>query len=307
MGMDESRGLGDTLRGLRLEKGLSLDDIAFRTKVRKDYLQALEEGRYDLLPAETYLKGFLVSYANAVDFSSVKILDLYSSERPDGEVEADPSPAPSLSGNPSVPSAKKPIILPFLLILLVAGLAVWWFMPVGENSSPEQQSSVVQAPELSADRTVVMGNESVAQSDVAEETDQPVASEPQLVASDPAEEVEVVENGEAELISESREPGPVAEVEDQSVPAAPEPSAEVEIVLPEVMQLRAIDPVTVEVAIDDRPVQLYNLQAESLLRWRIRQSVVLEIERPDAVEVHFGDHPVKPDESGRFVFPPVDN
>jgi len=61
--MDE---VGTRLREARAQRGLSLEDIAFATKVPKASLANLEAGRCDLLPAPVFVRGFIRSYARAV-------------------------------------------------------------------------------------------------------------------------------------------------------------------------------------------------------------------------------------------------
>ncbi len=56
-------GFGETLRSRREQLGLSLNDVAVRTRVRKAYLQALEEENLAALPGSAYAIGFLRIYA----------------------------------------------------------------------------------------------------------------------------------------------------------------------------------------------------------------------------------------------------
>ena len=42
---------------------LTLQQVAETTKIRSDYLQALEEGRYETFPAPVYIRGFVRTYA----------------------------------------------------------------------------------------------------------------------------------------------------------------------------------------------------------------------------------------------------
>lgn len=59
-------GLGTLLEKARLEQGLTIDELAKRTKIRPQFLQAIEEEEYDLLPGEAYVKPFIRSYAKAL-------------------------------------------------------------------------------------------------------------------------------------------------------------------------------------------------------------------------------------------------
>jgi cytoskeletal protein RodZ len=73
--------LADQLREARKSRGLELSDVAEITNVRKDYLQALEEGRYEALPENVYAKNFLRLFAKAVGLDGASVLERYNRER----------------------------------------------------------------------------------------------------------------------------------------------------------------------------------------------------------------------------------
>lgn len=50
---------GARVRALRVKSGLSLDEVAAETLIKKDYLVALETGDFDALPASVYVTAYL--------------------------------------------------------------------------------------------------------------------------------------------------------------------------------------------------------------------------------------------------------
>jgi cytoskeletal protein RodZ len=58
---------------------ISLRDIADRTKISLRYLQAMEDDRFDLLPAPIFAKGFLREYARYVGLSPDEVVNHYLS------------------------------------------------------------------------------------------------------------------------------------------------------------------------------------------------------------------------------------
>ena len=62
----ESGSFGEQLRRAREAKGMSLDDVAGRTRIPIRHLQNIEREEWDALPAATYAVGFTRNYANAV-------------------------------------------------------------------------------------------------------------------------------------------------------------------------------------------------------------------------------------------------
>lgn len=70
------------LKKARANKNLSLEQIAQSTKIRKEILEKLEAGDFVSLPGETYIKGFLVSFARCVGVEEQKILAFFRREYP---------------------------------------------------------------------------------------------------------------------------------------------------------------------------------------------------------------------------------
>ena len=59
----EMSSVAEHLRHNREKQGLSIHQIAEATRIRADYLQALEEGNYDVFAAAVYIRGFVRTYA----------------------------------------------------------------------------------------------------------------------------------------------------------------------------------------------------------------------------------------------------
>jgi cytoskeletal protein RodZ len=71
--------IGSSLRDARVRKGLELTSLEAETKIRAKYLRALEEERFDLLPGDTYVKGFLRIYADKLGLDGQLYVDEYNS------------------------------------------------------------------------------------------------------------------------------------------------------------------------------------------------------------------------------------
>ena len=71
--------IGSSLREARTRQGLDFPELEERTKIRPKYLRALEDERFDLLPAPTYVRGFLRSYAEALGLDGQPFVDEYTS------------------------------------------------------------------------------------------------------------------------------------------------------------------------------------------------------------------------------------
>lgn len=66
--------LGDRLRRAREARGLSLDQVEEITKIRRRYLEALEEEDFGQLPGEVFVRGFLRNYAVALGLDAEETL-----------------------------------------------------------------------------------------------------------------------------------------------------------------------------------------------------------------------------------------
>src|SRR5690606_16750342 len=58
-----AREMGERLRATRIGHALTLEEAEQTTKINRVYLAALEEGRFETLPAPVYARGFMRSYA----------------------------------------------------------------------------------------------------------------------------------------------------------------------------------------------------------------------------------------------------
>ena len=71
--------IGNSLREARLRQGFELPRVEADTKIRAKYLLALEEEHFEVLPGETYVKGFLRTYAEYLGLDGQLYADEYNS------------------------------------------------------------------------------------------------------------------------------------------------------------------------------------------------------------------------------------
>lgn len=73
--------LGEKLKKLRSERRISLNEVSRATKIQVKYLEYLEEGAYERLPADVYVKGFLRNYSEFFGIEERTLIKLYEKER----------------------------------------------------------------------------------------------------------------------------------------------------------------------------------------------------------------------------------
>lgn len=120
-GSYQMAGEGQMLRAAREEKQWSLAYTEEITKIRILYIQALEEEKYQILPGETYTKGYLRTYAKQLGLDPDEILALYKSS-----ATSEPIFVPELPNQPVKPRPfwVKPVLLGsisvFIIVLVIA-------------------------------------------------------------------------------------------------------------------------------------------------------------------------------------------
>lgn len=58
--------IGDFFKQVRETKGLTIDEVASKTRIRSDFVRALEEGNFAKLPDQVFARGFVRSYARSL-------------------------------------------------------------------------------------------------------------------------------------------------------------------------------------------------------------------------------------------------
>ena len=130
--------IGSSLREARLRQDLDFPELEERTKIRPKYLRALEDEQFDILPAPTYVRGFLRSYAEALGLDGQPFVDEYNSRFTVGEddapLRARRAPVPRRERGPR--ESRMAVVALFAIAVVTAlVIAAWKFGgPEGERS-----------------------------------------------------------------------------------------------------------------------------------------------------------------------------
>jgi hypothetical protein len=121
-----------------MRQELDFDELEERTKIRPKYLRALEDEQFDILPAPTYVKGFLRSYAEALGLDGQPFVDEYNSRfavggDDDVVVRTRRMPAPRRDRGPVRESRITVVALAAIAVLAALVIAAWRF------GGPEQE------------------------------------------------------------------------------------------------------------------------------------------------------------------------
>jgi cytoskeletal protein RodZ len=133
-----TNGLGSELREARVQLGLTLEQVAYETRIRTRYLEALEDERWDDLPGEAYAKGFLRTYAGFVGLDGAQMLARYRTRFPRrGDPPVAPRPQPPYEPRRAVGA----IAAVAALVLVVGAVLVAWRLDASGDGEQASRSA----------------------------------------------------------------------------------------------------------------------------------------------------------------------
>lgn len=149
--------VGGTLRAARLRQGLSVQDVSVALRIRRQYLDAIEDGRLSALPAPAYAIGFVKTYAAALGLDQEEIARRWRDETGNAAGRK-----PELSFPAPVPERGIPAgALIVVGVILSAGLYGGWYYLSGTGQRvadlvpplPERLARIETAPRAPATPT----------------------------------------------------------------------------------------------------------------------------------------------------------
>ncbi|MGE5042437.1 MAG: helix-turn-helix domain-containing protein [Candidatus Levyibacteriota bacterium] len=84
------RNLSDILKQERERKNLTVEDVVKATKIRQEFIRAIEQGNFDRLPSESYALGFVKNYAQFLGISSLRAAALFRREFEEKRIDVVP-------------------------------------------------------------------------------------------------------------------------------------------------------------------------------------------------------------------------
>lgn len=145
------RHVGEWLRLQREALGYGLPDLAAGLRIRLNYLEAIEEGRWGDLPGQAYTVGFLRTYAQTVGLDPGTVLLRFKQETAGGGQEQElyfPEPV----NESRVPGGAVLLIAALLGVLVYGG---WYALSASDRSVgdfvpelPERLSSLIFGEQL---------------------------------------------------------------------------------------------------------------------------------------------------------------
>jgi len=250
----EHTGVGSLLRKSREERNIDLDEAVDVTRIRRHYLEALENEEWSKLPSQAFIKGFLRSYAEFLGLDEEMVRDYYQkvslSQTPEPHVLKEIEPQP---GRWHLIS-----IIPVLALALIAAIilqrgAISQFF--GKPFQYLKTQSIAEREDRPA--------EPVEEEDSALQDDK--ENEGLFSPDEEPVEREVEREAEVEIALESE---PFEDDMDLDEPTTPVDEVDETALLPQfTLTADVMSETWIAMYIDDEPVREYLLQPGQNVRW----------------------------------------
>ncbi len=116
--------IGETLKDLREQRNLTIEEIATRLHLDPRIIRLLETDAFDELPASIFVRGYIRNYAKELDVDAGYLIDIYD----ETGVEEEPEIIPEVKQPRQTSSSDKPVkaftyLISLILVILVIA---WW-------------------------------------------------------------------------------------------------------------------------------------------------------------------------------------
>ncbi|MFZ5894072.1 MAG: helix-turn-helix domain-containing protein [Myxococcota bacterium] len=130
--------VGQFLREQREERGMSVEEVSRATRVPVSSVERIESDRFDELPGEVFVRGFLKSYARALGVAGDEVLARYTASRRVAWV----TPLPLSSANPKPARGRRfGVAIAFVLLLILFTLALSIVLKPRGDDMPQELSA----------------------------------------------------------------------------------------------------------------------------------------------------------------------
>ena len=266
---DADAELGQRLRAARERAEIGRDEVARRTRIAPAFIQAIEEGRFERLGANVFARGYLRSYARAVDLPDA-VVGVW-----EGRVHRvlEDAPAPSLAATSPRRSSRQ-VASPIVYTLLTVLIAVPAYYGVRQaQQSPLLYSSAPKARVESFETSVAPATGQASDTDATVALPAEIASEELRTTSNAVPKADAwrqpVMASLTPMLGNANDPGP----------------APVPLDLRHV-QVRLTAPSWIEiVASDGRVIERSLLPKGSMREYSVPRSARVRIGDVDAVEL----------------------
>jgi len=180
------KDIGNFLRESREAKGISLIEVEKDLKIRKKYLQALEEGNIDLIPGKTYIVGYLRNYSKYLDVDEEninKVIQIYNNlEKQKSDIKKTKEENIYLQTKDKSMFEKKRFFLPVKYVYLSGFLIIIFIgLLLLSRSLKEAQDFPIPSPEIGNETDVNIEEKA---NDISTLTEENIESEAEAIIAE---------------------------------------------------------------------------------------------------------------------------
>jgi cytoskeletal protein RodZ len=128
--------VGQYLRELRETKRMSVEEVSRATRVPMSSVERIEADRFDELPGDVFVRGFLKSYARALGATPEEVLARYTASRRVAWVTPLPIAAPAKPAR----GRRLGVAVAFVLLLILFTLALSIVLKPRGDDMPQELS-----------------------------------------------------------------------------------------------------------------------------------------------------------------------
>lgn len=153
--VDIFKEVGLQMRQRREKLGLSLSDVEQFTRVRRMYIQAIEEGNFEDLPSSVQGRGMVANYAHFLEMDQDAVINLYAegleAQRREKLQEKWTPKEPTIRVSVHIPDKIRRFLSPDLLFgsLVVIALFVFIFWGASQVFGNKNEATPTSAPSIS--------------------------------------------------------------------------------------------------------------------------------------------------------------
>lgn len=147
--------LEQLLKEKRLEKNLTIEEAADATRIKSQFLELIEKGKYNDLPSSAYAKGFVLNYAEFLGLSKTQVSALFKRDFDEKKVvKVLPDGMMNDRGFPIKRIGFRKFIFAGLIVVLIGGFFIFqarsiFFSPSITLDTPEEGAIVSREVEIS--------------------------------------------------------------------------------------------------------------------------------------------------------------
>ena len=173
--------IGSALRDARTIAGITLEDVARRTRISKNFLEFIELNQFDRLPGIGYIPGFIRNYCTAISVDPAPYIEVFKTSL----TETEAKPEYKFHVQALVPKMAGSVVAMMVVAAALSGYVGWTLIDSEEISDPVivAQSSLMPADEVAQK----LGEQQMALAPVASIIDDsaaPIAGAPENVAEE---------------------------------------------------------------------------------------------------------------------------